>query len=65
MMPPQKLFHPATAIDILAALGLTLRVRLVSHSPDTFIQQHLSDDAFYYFALVKNIVEGQGVVFKP
>jgi len=44
-------------------IGLFIRIIFALSSIETLLLKFFDDDAFYYFSLAKNMVQGQGIVF--
>jgi len=48
---------------ILIATSVVLRLFLINQDISVILNKFLSDDAYYYYSLAKNIVNGHGIVF--
>lgn len=61
-MPPSRKSERALLIALLSA-GIVLRFALAALPVRTLVGTFLSDDAYYYFAVARNIARGAGATF--
>ncbi|MHA1252577.1 MAG: hypothetical protein ACTSRP_21505 [Candidatus Helarchaeota archaeon] len=54
---------PPKTLILMIVASIILRFIIIFQNIDIIIEKLLCDDAFYYYAIAKNFIEGKGIVF--